>query len=100
MECVKSSSRVSEVCQDSTREFAGRKSRLAGRLSGVAETLVGSWKGLEVDVYGPKIKLRHRAKDWTMRLELTGHLLELHRSERWLDCPYLGNRATVSAVSG
>ncbi|RWW48310.1 hypothetical protein BHE74_00045609 [Ensete ventricosum] len=84
MECVRSSSRVSEVCQDSTREFVGRRPRLAGRLSGVAETLVGSWKGLEVDVYGPRIKLRHQAKDWTMRLELTGHLLELHRRGCWI----------------
>ncbi|RWV95881.1 hypothetical protein GW17_00041448 [Ensete ventricosum] len=40
-ECVESSSRVSEVCQDGTREFAKRRPRLAERLSGVAEKLTG-----------------------------------------------------------
>ncbi|RWV81873.1 hypothetical protein GW17_00056670, partial [Ensete ventricosum] len=38
-ECVESSPRVSGACQDSTREFARRRLRLAGRLSGVAEKL-------------------------------------------------------------
>ncbi|RWV78704.1 hypothetical protein GW17_00060278 [Ensete ventricosum] len=51
-ECVGSSLRVSGVCQDGAREFAGRRPRLTGRLSGVAEKLVGSWEGLEVDVSG------------------------------------------------
>ncbi|RWV93808.1 hypothetical protein GW17_00043707 [Ensete ventricosum] len=40
-ECVGSSSRVSGVCQDGTREFVRRRSRLVGRLSGVAEKLAG-----------------------------------------------------------
>ncbi|RRT63429.1 hypothetical protein B296_00026794 [Ensete ventricosum] len=44
---IESSPRALEICQDSAREFAGRRSRLAGRLSGVAEMLVKSWKGLE-----------------------------------------------------
>ncbi|RWW37723.1 hypothetical protein BHE74_00057123 [Ensete ventricosum] len=35
-ECVGSSLRVSGVCQDGAREFAGRRPRLTGRLSGVS----------------------------------------------------------------
>ncbi|RZS05101.1 hypothetical protein BHM03_00035567 [Ensete ventricosum] len=49
-ECVGSSPRVSGVCQDSAREFAKRRLRLAGRLSGVAEKLTGSWDGLVMDI--------------------------------------------------
>ncbi|RRT47475.1 hypothetical protein B296_00044377 [Ensete ventricosum] len=41
-ECVGSSPRVSGVCQDGTREFARRRPRLVGRLSGVAEKLTGN----------------------------------------------------------
>ncbi|RWV79810.1 hypothetical protein GW17_00059002 [Ensete ventricosum] len=41
-ECVGSSPRVSGVCQDGAREFAGRRPRLARRLSGVADKLAGS----------------------------------------------------------
>ncbi|RWV78765.1 hypothetical protein GW17_00060210 [Ensete ventricosum] len=41
-ECVGSSPRVSGDCQDGTKEFARRRSRLVGRLSGVAEKLAGS----------------------------------------------------------
>ncbi|RWW55069.1 hypothetical protein BHE74_00038313 [Ensete ventricosum] len=52
LECVGSSPRVSGVCQDGAREFAGRRSRLVRRLSGVADRLAGSWEGLEVDVFG------------------------------------------------
>ncbi|RWV90229.1 hypothetical protein BHE74_00032704 [Ensete ventricosum] len=40
-ECVGSSPRVSGVYQDGAREFAGRRSRLAERLSGVFEKLAG-----------------------------------------------------------
>ncbi|RWW46705.1 hypothetical protein BHE74_00047350, partial [Ensete ventricosum] len=40
-ECVGSSPRISGVCQDGAREFARRRPRLAGRLSGVAEKLAG-----------------------------------------------------------
>ncbi|RRT61287.1 hypothetical protein B296_00014385 [Ensete ventricosum] len=69
-ECVRSSPRVSGVCQDSAREFIGRRPRLVGRLSGVAEMLAGSWKGLEVDV-------------WTARTLESGRLLaaELPRTD-------------------
>ncbi|RWV79480.1 hypothetical protein GW17_00059378 [Ensete ventricosum] len=49
-ECVGSSPRVLGACQDSTRKFAGRRSRLAERLSEVAEKLVRSWDGLAMDV--------------------------------------------------
>ncbi|RZS25004.1 hypothetical protein BHM03_00058159 [Ensete ventricosum] len=41
-ECIGSSPRISGVCQDSVREFARRRPRLTGRLSGVAEKL--AWK--------------------------------------------------------
>ncbi|RWW48453.1 hypothetical protein BHE74_00045470 [Ensete ventricosum] len=42
LECVGSSPRVSGACQDSIREFAKRRSRLSGRLSGVVEKLIGN----------------------------------------------------------
>ncbi|RWW61413.1 hypothetical protein BHE74_00031527 [Ensete ventricosum] len=45
LELVGSLPRVSGACQDGAREFAGRRPRLAGRLSGVAEKLAGSWEG-------------------------------------------------------
>ncbi|RWV96542.1 hypothetical protein GW17_00040728 [Ensete ventricosum] len=45
LECVGSSPKVSGACHDDTREFAGRRSRLAERLSGIAEKLAESWKG-------------------------------------------------------
>ncbi|RZS18712.1 hypothetical protein BHM03_00051021 [Ensete ventricosum] len=45
-ERIGSSPRVSEVCQDDVREFARRRPRLTGRLSGIAEKLVGSYDGL------------------------------------------------------
>ncbi|RRT64857.1 hypothetical protein B296_00028433 [Ensete ventricosum] len=47
-ESVRSSPRVSGACQDDTREFARRRPRLTGRLSGVAEKFAGrdSLKGL------------------------------------------------------
>ncbi|RWV81456.1 hypothetical protein GW17_00057125 [Ensete ventricosum] len=44
LECVGSSPRVSGVCQDGAREFAGRRPRPTGRLSGVVEWLVRSWE--------------------------------------------------------
>ncbi|RWW61420.1 hypothetical protein BHE74_00031501 [Ensete ventricosum] len=48
-EYVGSTPRVSRVCYDGAREFARRKSRLAGRLSGVAEKLIGmSSEGIAV----------------------------------------------------
>ncbi|RWW56573.1 hypothetical protein BHE74_00036698 [Ensete ventricosum] len=76
-ECVGSSSSVSGVCQDSAREFVKRIPRLAERLSGVAEKLVGrprfaerlsevaeklagSWDGLEMDVCGISPKFTRR----------------------------------------
>ncbi|RWW04374.1 hypothetical protein BHE74_00045295 [Ensete ventricosum] len=42
LECIRSSPRVSGACEDDTREFTGRRLRLAGRLSRVAEKLAGS----------------------------------------------------------
>ncbi|RRT58489.1 hypothetical protein B296_00034085 [Ensete ventricosum] len=53
LECIGSSLRVSGACQDSVREFVGRRLRLVKRLS----------------------QLRHRAKDWMMQIELVGSLL-------------------------
>ncbi|RWW61240.1 hypothetical protein BHE74_00031705 [Ensete ventricosum] len=47
LECVGSSPRVSGAYQDGIREFARRRPRLIGRLSGVAERLAGSWEGLD-----------------------------------------------------
>ncbi|RRT35993.1 hypothetical protein B296_00029239 [Ensete ventricosum] len=41
-ECIGSLPRVSGVYQDGAREFARRRPRLAGRLSGVAEKLAGN----------------------------------------------------------
>ncbi|RWW38950.1 hypothetical protein BHE74_00055768 [Ensete ventricosum] len=49
-ECVRSSPRVSGVCQDGAREFAKRRSRLTGRLSRVAEKLARSRDGLVMDI--------------------------------------------------
>ncbi|RRT84937.1 hypothetical protein B296_00004771 [Ensete ventricosum] len=46
LEYIRSSPRVSGVCKDSAREFTRRRLRLTERLSGVAERLAGSWKGL------------------------------------------------------
>ncbi|RZS03611.1 hypothetical protein BHM03_00033801 [Ensete ventricosum] len=42
LEYVESSPKVSGVCQNVAREFAGRRSRLDGRLSGVVKMLVES----------------------------------------------------------
>ncbi|RWV83832.1 hypothetical protein GW17_00054507 [Ensete ventricosum] len=53
VECVGSLPRVSRACQDGVREFVGRRPRLAGRLSGAAEKLTGSWEGLD-DVMGAR----------------------------------------------
>ncbi|RZS21156.1 hypothetical protein BHM03_00053757 [Ensete ventricosum] len=47
-EYIRSSPRVLRVYQDGAREFAGRRLRLTGRLSGVAERLVGSWEGFDL----------------------------------------------------
>ncbi|RZS21766.1 hypothetical protein BHM03_00054448, partial [Ensete ventricosum] len=58
-ECVKSLLRVSGACLDRAREFARRRLRLAGRLSGVAERLAGSWGGLD-DVVGAHRKFARR----------------------------------------
>ncbi|RWW01755.1 hypothetical protein GW17_00035189 [Ensete ventricosum] len=40
-ECVGTSPKVSGACQDDTREFAGRRLRLVGRLLRVAKKLIG-----------------------------------------------------------
>ncbi|RRT54440.1 hypothetical protein B296_00035909 [Ensete ventricosum] len=71
-ECVGSSPRVSGACQDGAREFARRRPRLTGRLSGVAEKLVGSWEGLEVDVFGIEKLARNMSGDrWRKTVRLT-----------------------------
>ncbi|RZS18045.1 hypothetical protein BHM03_00050272 [Ensete ventricosum] len=70
-ECIRSSWRVSGACQDGARKFARRRPRLARRLSGVNHD---GEKVLQI-IHGPRIKLRHRAKDWTMRWELVGSSL-------------------------
>ncbi|RWW71574.1 hypothetical protein BHE74_00020674 [Ensete ventricosum] len=44
LECVGSWLKVSGVCQDGAKEFAGRRPRLTGKLSRIAEMLAGSWK--------------------------------------------------------
>ncbi|RRT55414.1 hypothetical protein B296_00019779 [Ensete ventricosum] len=44
LECVRSSLRALGAYLDGAREFNGRRPRLIGRLSGVAEMLVGSWE--------------------------------------------------------
>ncbi|RWW69266.1 hypothetical protein BHE74_00023147 [Ensete ventricosum] len=54
-ECIGSSPRVSRVYHNGTKEFVGRRPRLTGRLSRVAERLGGSWEGLEVDVFAEGI---------------------------------------------
>ncbi|RWV88342.1 hypothetical protein GW17_00049581 [Ensete ventricosum] len=46
-EYIGSSPRVSRVCQDGAREFNRRRPRLVGRLSGVAEKLVGRLDDVE-----------------------------------------------------
>ncbi|RWV79114.1 hypothetical protein GW17_00059805, partial [Ensete ventricosum] len=53
-EYVESSSRVSGACQDGTREFARKRPRLVGRLSGVAEKLNGN------DAVGSRRKFTRR----------------------------------------
>ncbi|RRT49470.1 hypothetical protein B296_00011630 [Ensete ventricosum] len=54
LECVGSSPRVSGACQDGTREFAGRRSRLTGRLSRVAEKLIGMETRREIIESSPR----------------------------------------------
>ncbi|RZS27234.1 hypothetical protein BHM03_00060674 [Ensete ventricosum] len=44
LECVRSLPRVLGACQNGGKEFAGRRLRLARRLSGVVEKLVRSWE--------------------------------------------------------
>ncbi|RWW38575.1 hypothetical protein BHE74_00056186 [Ensete ventricosum] len=61
LECVRSSPRVSRVCQDSAREFARRRLRLVGRLSGVTNKLSGRLTMMEAmelqPVDGPRSSL-------------------------------------------
>ncbi|RZR75871.1 hypothetical protein BHM03_00000453 [Ensete ventricosum] len=45
LECIGSIPRVLGACQDGTKEFTGRRSRLIGRLLGIAEKFIGSWEG-------------------------------------------------------
>ncbi|RWV77469.1 hypothetical protein GW17_00061695 [Ensete ventricosum] len=50
LECVGSLPRELGACQNGGKEFAGRRLRLARRLSGVVEKLVRSWEGLTMMV--------------------------------------------------
>ncbi|RWW44310.1 hypothetical protein BHE74_00049942 [Ensete ventricosum] len=84
-ECVGSSSRVLGVCQDGAREFAKRRSRLIGRLSGVAEKLAGSWDDL-------KIRRRNREALW----ECEGRSLERRSEDLQQDCRRLSEYAGVN----
>ncbi|RRT59305.1 hypothetical protein B296_00043250 [Ensete ventricosum] len=57
LECVGSSPRVSGACQDSAREFIGRRPRLTGRLSGVAKKLarIVPLDCVSLEVYGDDV---------------------------------------------
>ncbi|RRT39871.1 hypothetical protein B296_00000662 [Ensete ventricosum] len=75
-ECVGSSPRVSGVCQDGAREFTGRRPRLVGRLSGVAERLAESW---EDDVVGSSTRTHQKFTGKFVESSPTGYR-ELTRS--------------------
>ncbi|RZR89928.1 hypothetical protein BHM03_00017737 [Ensete ventricosum] len=75
-ECVGSLSRVSEVCQDGTKEFAKRRQRLTRRLSGVAEKLVGS---RDDDAVGSRRKFARRFAEGIGKL--AGNAKGDHRKE-------------------
>ncbi|RZS22469.1 hypothetical protein BHM03_00055265 [Ensete ventricosum] len=64
------------ACQDGAREFVGRRPRLAGRLSRVAERLAGSWKGLDDAVGAHRVFVRISPKasgrSLGTRQEITG----------------------------
>ncbi|RWV92623.1 hypothetical protein GW17_00044980 [Ensete ventricosum] len=62
LECIGSSPRVLEVCQDGAREFARRGSRLIGRLLGVAEKLIGTHR--EFARTSPKVSGRLLGTRW------------------------------------
>ncbi|RRT77986.1 hypothetical protein B296_00005548 [Ensete ventricosum] len=47
------------ACQDGVREFAERRPRLLGRLSGVTERLARSWEGSD-DAVGPRWEFARR----------------------------------------
>ncbi|RRT34088.1 hypothetical protein B296_00058990 [Ensete ventricosum] len=79
-ECVGNLPRVSGVCHDGAREFARRRPRLVGRLSGVAEKLVWSYDGLVTDI---------RRRDREARWEHAGRLLEEDQKTR---CKNIGGR--------
>ncbi|RWV80798.1 hypothetical protein GW17_00057867 [Ensete ventricosum] len=68
-ECIGSLPKVLEVCQDGTREFTRRRSRLVGRLSGVVEKLTG-------------IRYEIRRRDQEAHSEHTGRSPE----EDWMTC--------------
>ncbi|RWW46720.1 hypothetical protein BHE74_00047334, partial [Ensete ventricosum] len=53
------------ACQDGTREFVGRRPRLARRLLGVAERLAESW---EDDAVGPHREFTRRFAKGIMKL--------------------------------
>ncbi|RZR97281.1 hypothetical protein BHM03_00026411 [Ensete ventricosum] len=97
-ECVRSSSRVSGVCQDGIREFVKRRPRLIGRLSGVAEKLVGSRDGLVMDILNQEAHWEREGRSPERRPEDLPQdcqsLLEYARQR--LDRPYHRIRATTN----
>ncbi|RZR85891.1 hypothetical protein BHM03_00012961 [Ensete ventricosum] len=109
LECIRSSPRVSRACQDGAMEFAGRRPRLIEKLSGIAEKLVGSWEGFQLDllvmiiivvsiVEGIRKLVGNTPGDFQKKIgrfivrmsEATG------LAGRRLDHPYPGNRMAAS----
>ncbi|RWW63225.1 hypothetical protein BHE74_00029611 [Ensete ventricosum] len=82
-ECVGRSLRVSGVCQDDAREFARRRSRLVGRLSGVVEKLV--WRIGKFAGNTPGDYRKKTGRLATRMLEATGLA--------GINCPYPGVQA-------
>ncbi|RWV95488.1 hypothetical protein GW17_00041883 [Ensete ventricosum] len=104
MEYVGSSLRVSGVCQDGAREFAKRRPRFVGRLSGVAEKLVGSRDVGSRRKFARRftegigklignVKGDRRSEDWRTYRKIVGGCRSM-RDERRLDRPYHRIQAT------
>ncbi|RRT68101.1 hypothetical protein B296_00038624 [Ensete ventricosum] len=55
LECVESLLRLSGACQDGAREFVRRRPRLTGRLSGIAQKLLGIGIGKVKGITFPEI---------------------------------------------
>ncbi|RWW64597.1 hypothetical protein BHE74_00028162 [Ensete ventricosum] len=85
LECIGSSSRVSGVCQDGTREFVKKRPRLAGRLSGVAKRLVKSWECLD-DAVGARRKFARTSPKVSGRSLEEDHETRPRECRRMSDC--------------